>query len=357
MPQKLIFFHLLNNFTGSVQILRNVVELAVSEGYKVVVYTSETEGFLSQIDGVERRSNHYIRSNYRIITLFTFFFSQILLPFQLLRHRREQCIFYINTILPFSAIGMGKFLNKRVITHVHEYEINPKILSSFLFWIVRRFADDIIVVSHFLATSPGLLGSKVSVIPNSLSTKFLTAKQEIVTLGNPFSVLMLASLRPYKGIYEFLALAFKISEIKFTLVLSDPAEEVDLWISRLTVPSNLEIFPVQKEVIPFYQSASIIVNLAHPDKWLETFGMTVLEGMFFGLPAIVPTQGGVTELVTDHQNGFLIDYDHQDQIARQIRLLHHDSELYSRMSTNAKERSKDFSVESFNQKILQIWES
>jgi glycosyltransferase involved in cell wall biosynthesis len=252
---------------------------------------------------------------------------------------------------------MGKVLNKSVITHVHEYEISPGMLSRFLFWIVRRYTDDIIVVSHFLATSPGLSGRNVIVIPNSLSTKFLKTKNVIIPPGNPFSVLMLASLRPYKGIYEFLELAAQIPEVNFTLVLSDADEEVDLWKSKVVVSANLEIFPVQKDVIPFYQTASLILNLTHPDECLETFGMTILEGMFFRLPAIVPTQGGVTELVKEGENGFLIDCIHLDQIAEKIRLLSRDSELYNRMANGSKERAKHFSVESFNQKILELWEN
>ena len=56
MNKKIIVFHLLNNFTGSPMVLRNVIELMVRKGYDVELYTSSGDGFLSGISG-------YIPSN------------------------------------------------------------------------------------------------------------------------------------------------------------------------------------------------------------------------------------------------------------------------------------------------------
>ena len=128
MPQKIVFFHLLNNFTGSPQIFSSVINTAKQDGFEVKLYTSNTEGFLSDL---ETETNFYRRSEHRILTLFSFFFSQFLLSIKLLvKNKRADGIYYINTILPFGAILMGRLLGKRVITHVHEYEISPKLLSN-----------------------------------------------------------------------------------------------------------------------------------------------------------------------------------------------------------------------------------
>ncbi|TDQ19635.1 glycosyltransferase involved in cell wall biosynthesis [Algoriphagus boseongensis] len=354
MAKKILFFHLLNNFTGSPQVLRNVIEVAKLEGHQVELYTSSGTGFLSGISGIRYRSNFYYRSNIRLITLVTFFMSQVFLMGKLLRHRKEDCLFYVNTILPFSAIWMGKMLGKKVIVHVHEYEISPKILSRFLFWVVRSWADQIVVVSRFLAINPALGSRKSLVIHNSVKKEIEEEAVVFVPEKKSKSVLMLASLRPYKGIYEFVELAKRLPKLDFDLILSDSSEDVEKWKSGLNITPNLHIWPVQKEVVPWYKQAFLVLNLAHPDKWLETFGMTILEGMHFGVPAIVPTKGGVTELIEYGINGYLVDYTDLDKIEELIRKIDSSEELWKQLGAKAKEKAQDFTGRKFSSEIRNL---
>ena len=355
MKDKIVFFHLLNNFTGSPAVLVNVIQIAKDSGKEIHLYTSSGKGFLSGIKGIIYHPNHYVRSKYRIFTLFTFFISQFVLAFRLIRWRKENCVFYVNTILPFSAIWMGNWLKIKTLVHVHEYEVSPKILDKFLFWNIRNHADEVITVSHFLARNPSLQPKLSKVIPNAVALNFeKKARQNTFPDSGIFRVLMLASLRPYKGINEFVRLANELPELSFVLILSDLQAEVREWENSQNLPPNLSIFPVQENVIPFYQSSSLLLNLAHPDKWLETFGMTVLEGMHFGIPAIVPTQGGVTELVQDGFNGFLVDYTELRKIGLLISQISSDKELWETLSKNSKEKAKNFSYETFKTRILRI---
>lgn len=72
------------------------------------------------------------------------------------------------------------------------------------------------------------------------------------------------------------------------------------------MPEHLFIFPAQKDVHSFYQEAHLVLNLSHPEQWVETFGMTALEAMSYGLPVIAPPVGRPVELVTDDFNGYRI---------------------------------------------------
>lgn len=354
MKEKIVFFHLLNNFTGSPQILRNVIEAVLKDGFEVVLYTSSTPGFLSDIPGVVYRSNFYQRYPKRLITLFTFFLSQLLVGFVILKYWRSKSVFYTNTILPFSAVLAGRLMGKRVITHVHENEVSPQILDKFLFWVVRNFSSEKVVVSQFLALNPKLGNQHITLIPNTVYSKISKHASQVHWSPEEFTVLMLASLRPYKGISEYVDLSNRLPEISFVLVLSDAPKEVNDWKSGLNFGSNLKIFPVQEEVIPFYQKAHLILNLAHPEEWLETFGMTVLEGFNFGLPAIVPTVGGVAELVEDGVNGFKIDYTDSDLQAIKISELAQNRDLWNTLSTGAFQKSKLYSVAEFDRKVLKL---
>lgn len=355
MPKKIVFFHLLNNFTGSPLVLRNVIEIARDNGFEVELYTSNTEGFLTGISGITYHPNFYKRSEVRILTLFSFFLSQCLLSFlTLFNQRSSHSIFYVNTILPFGSIITGKILGRKVITHVHEYEISPKALSNFLFWVVRKFSSEVVLVSNFLKSNPKIQGTKSRVIYNCVTEDFERNVNRISDKKLGFKVLMLASLRPFKGIYEFIELAGKIPETQFVLVLSDESGEVAKFERENSIPENLKIFPVQKDVHFFYNSSSLVMNLAHKDKWVETFGLTVLEGMYYGLPAIVPTSGGITELVDTGINGFQIDYTRLDLIEGEIRKMMGNKNYWEKLSQEAFSKKEDFSRKAFKSQILQL---
>lgn len=248
----------------------------------------------------------------------------------------------------------GKILGRKVITHVHEYEISPKALSNFLFWVVRRFSSEVVIVSNFLKSNPNIQGIKSRVIYNCVTEDFERNVNKSSGKNSGFKVLMLASLRPYKGIYEFLELANRIPEANFLLILSDRSEEVSKFQEENSIPENLKIFSVQKDVHLFYKSSSLVINLAHKDKVLETFGLTILEGMYYGLPAIVPTCGGITELVDPGINGFQIDYTRLDLIEVEIKKMMSNKNYWEKLSQEALSKKDCFSRNAFKSQILQL---
>ena len=73
------------------------------------------------------------------------------------------------------------------------------------------------------------------------------------------------------------------------------------WFSTFV---NLKVYARQKDVVPFYREASVVLNLSNKEQFIETFGLTALEAMVFGLPVIVPTVGGIAEMVEDGVNGW-----------------------------------------------------
>ena len=88
---------------------------------------------------------------------------------------------------------------------------------------------------------------------------------------------------------------------------------------KIVIPQNLSIFPRQSNIHQFYNNASILLNLSNPNKVIETFGMTALEGMSAALPVIVPTVGGITEFVEDGVNGYKFEKSNEKQLSEKIR--------------------------------------
>ncbi len=120
---------------------------------------------------------------------------------------------------------------------------------------------------------------------------------------------------------------------------------------------NLQIIPRQNDVAPFYNEASIVLNLSDKRRFVETFGLTALEAMSAGLPVIVPTKGGIAEMVEDGVNGYKIDVQELEKIESHITAMLSDRDNYLQLAGKALEYSKTFNDEKMINGIISVLES
>jgi glycosyltransferase involved in cell wall biosynthesis len=104
----------------------------------------------------------------------------------------------------------------------------------------------------------------------------------------------------------------------------------------------------------YIERAHLVVNLSRVDLWIETFGLTILEAMVFGIPVIAPPVGGPTEILTHGHEGWLIDSRNSDALVDAVVLAAEDRELYLRMSSCARIRAREFDFASFALKLRAI---
>lgn len=75
----------------------------------------------------------------------------------------------------------------------------------------------------------------------------------------------------------------------------------------------------------------------------EGFGMVIIEAMTCGLPVIsFDCPNGPKDIITNNEDGFLIENGNIEQFAAKIRLLIEDFELRATMAKAAKEKSKKY---------------
>lgn len=359
--QKIIFVHLLNDYSGSPKVLSQVITACKEDGLEVALYTGKSSaGFLSN----STKQHHfyfYKRFENKIGTLISFVLSQMHLFFELLPYRNKDVIIYINTMLPFGAALFGKLFRKPVYYHIHETSIKPKLLKQFLRFIVQKTASKIIFVSNTLKEAELFENTAQTTIYNALPTVFakkaLANKYSMQDENGFFNVLMICSLKAYKGIGEFIEIA-KLCEvnknISFTLVLNAAQKEIDTYFSNRELAKNTTIIATQKELDSFYKNANLVLNLSRVDQWVETFGLTILEAMAYGIPVIVPPVGGPSEIVTDGVEGYLISSYEIDAIATKIRAISKNKELCIELSENARKRSLFFNEETFKSEVLKL---
>ncbi len=117
---------------------------------------------------------------------------------------------------------------------------------------------------------------------------------------------------------------------------------------------NLSILSRQNDVASLYNKASLVLNLSDIHKFIETFGLTALEAMSAGLPVVVPTVGGIAEMVEDGINGYKIDVQDLEKIETHIKLLLSERNRYQQMASNAQKYSQSYSEESMISAIAEI---
>ena len=356
MKNKIICFHLLNDYSGSPKVLSQVINGFVKAGSEVDLFCAKNdqEGFLSNLDKVNYHHFSYQWSSMKLLTLFRLFYSQLVLFLRLLSYWNQDVTFYVNTVLPFGALLAGKFMRKHVVCHLHETSIKPKILKWYLFKIVELSATDVIYVSEFLKEQEPIKRSVHHVVYNSLPLAFMNKAKEFSKQQKRDTVLMICSLKAYKGVFDFVSLATDMPAIKFELVVNAPFEALSDYFKEVKIPANLKIFPVQTNVHLFYSRAFMVLNLSHPDKWVETFGLTALEAMCYGVPVIVPPVGGIAEVVQHGVNGYKIDVRDSFAIKSIIKLMWKKPAAYRHFSSNAKKRILDFMPEIMQMKIQNI---
>ena len=358
---QIVCFHLYNDFSGSPIVLRMVLEGLLRKGFKVDLVTSNG-GVLDEligIDGFTKHSYFYRFSTNPAVTMARYAAVQIytfLLAFRWIFNR--DVVLYINTLLPVGPALAGRIMGKRVVYHYHENAFVKGFFYKTLSWMMQRLAHEIICVSEYQASSLTDC-SKVSVIPNALPKSFVEKiKPDTERAYNQKNILMLASLKSYKGTREFIELSAKLPEYRFTLVINDSQENIDEYITahRLdkTIGENLTIYPRQNDVTPFYNQASLLLNLSDKNRFIETFGMTVLEAMSAGLPVIVPTVGGVAEMVDDGENGYKIDVKDMDMIEIRLREMLSRKDMYKRMSEKALRKSRQYDSADMLRKLESI---
>ncbi|RZK31861.1 MAG: glycosyltransferase [Hymenobacter sp.] len=221
--------------------------------------------------------------------------------------------------------------------------------------VAQHTAQQLLCVSEHVRTTLALPNSQQQVVHNALPASFIEQANRAslpYASPQPFVVLMACSLRDYKGVPEFFALARSLPEMSFELVLNASAEAVATYASQHLAPANLTLFSAAHNMHPHYQRAAVVVNLSRPDEWVETFGMTILEAMAYGRPVIVPPVGGVAEVNVHAHTGFAIDGRNLPALQTILRLLQHNGPLYARMAAAARLRADAFSPARFAEQLV-----
>ncbi|MDA7840678.1 glycosyltransferase [Luminiphilus sp.] len=214
--------------------------------------------------------------------------------------------------------------------------------------------------SRFTANFYELKKVKKVVVLNEVDTKIKRAGALMsecqVAPRRPFIVLMLASLKTYKGVYDFFEvskLLIESNDIIFRLVANANGKEIARFKHECS-GSNFEVVIGGGDVTAHLSEAAVVVNMSHPDRWVETFGLTLIEAFCFGVPVIAPDIGGPLDIVTHGEDGFLLHHQQKDVIASKILKMANDHHYWQKLSDNARKKGDRFSDGSMGEIIRKL---
>jgi len=354
----IVFCHLLNDSSGSPRVLRSTLQACDGYTDRLLYIGSQGRGVLEEAC-VPTRRYWYHRSKFRIITLFNYLASQVFLYRSLSRAKDipTDATVFVNTLLPFGAMLWGWRSGREVIVHIHEVSISPKLLRYCLIGCASYFADKLLYVSQdHLARLP-IFGPPAEIIFNPVDP-ILKARAEKVLYSprksGAFEVIMLASLRGYKGIEEIIALARalrKRDDIHFTLVLNADPDVIEAFNDLNPPNDNLTVHSRTNNPSTFYVRADLLLNLSRTDQCIETFGLTIVEAMTFGVPVIVPPVGGPAEIVSHGVQGYCIDSRDSSAVEAAVLELADNKDRAISMSENARIHARKFSFDIYARKL------
>lgn len=270
-----------------------------------------------------------------------------------------------NTTAVLEGIYISKKLNKPLIWHVHEIIVKPKIISNVINFLMGRYADKIVTVSHAVAThikqSRFIKDAQVDVIYNGVDNEIYRKininhlYEKFKISDNTYVIGMIGRVNAWKGQDDFLDAITPIlaTNKNVIAIMAGSAFEGEEW--RITALENkISTLPVASQIqrIDYYSNTTELYNLFDvfvlPSTNPDPLPTVVLEAMACGKPVVAYKHGGVCEMVVPNINGLLVEPNSSELLSQAISVLLENTATRKQFGENSENRQKTlFSLESY----------
>ena len=314
---------------GAQQHVLQISKQLIHDGHEIIV-VSGSEGIFS--DKIKAVGCKYIRIStlFRKISILNDVKSLITLR-RLLKNESPDVLalhsFKAGVVGRLASFGLGT----RVIFTAHGWSHirSSKILIACIYIIIEKvlalFSDKIICVSRadieFAIDKMGLPTDKLLLIHNGTPfSSFHAEKPRCSMKDESIKLLSVVRFQPPKDFITLLEGLRLLRDINWTLTFLGDGEQLDYvksYAKGLGISDRLKFEGFVSSIDEYYLDHDALLLISHS----EGLPIAILEAMSFRLPIIASDVGGVSELVTDGENGYLIAPNDFQCIASKIAFL------------------------------------
>ncbi|HEX8287413.1 MAG TPA: glycosyltransferase, partial [Pyrinomonadaceae bacterium] len=236
-------------------------------------------------------------------------------------------------------------------------------------WMAEQ-ADYVVAVSeatrNYMKQVDGIRGDHIETVhlgfdfekrkPNSDQRKII--RDEFGFTEKDFVVGYVANLLPGKGhlrlIEAFSEVVKEASEARLFLVGHSKLAEVDQAIEEFSLQQKVVLTGWRDDVAACLNAIDLFV---HPSL-SEAFSQVLIEALSVRLPVVITNVGGASEVITDGENGFLIEPDNAQAIRDKILELYGSKPLRDKIAFAGHESARRrFNVEQMVNRQFELYEN
>lgn len=266
-------------------------------------------------------------------------------------------------IKDFIIVSLVKILHRNVIIHFHNKGVK-KYQDNLIFnFLYRRFFKNLKII---LLAEPLYNDIKkyvkrenVFICPNGIPQSRVN-KERQERESNKFNILFLSNIMKEKGVWTLLEACKILQEKGYDFVCDFVGKWSDISEDKLCEQINkynLHRYVKShgpkygQDKIKYFNNANIFTLPTYDD----CFPLTLLEAFEYGLPCIASDEGGISDIIDNGKNGFVIPSKNPYLLANKISYFIDNKDEIIKFSENARNKFvSKYTIQTFEQNIISI---
>lgn len=328
----------------------------------VANYSSSVGGISSQVDMLYKNLRRE-GADVRLVSTKSSLFFKPLIFLRVLNTVRQYEILHVHGCSWFGflpiimGVAAGRLFRRKTIVTYHGGDAG-NFLSSYGFFVkpFLRLADSITVPSSYLQDVFKKEGIDAVIIPNILDIERFTYVERKKLKPKFLIVKHLEAIYNVElGIRAFSIVKKHFPDAELRIVGSGSQEnELKSLVKELGLSDSVVFLGAvdHRKIADIYKESDIFLNCSR----IESFGMVILEAMASGLPVISTNVGGVSSIIKDGVNGFLVETGASDDMANRILYLLENPSVAAKISENGRKTAENYSWDNIRLSLNSIYQ-
>lgn len=261
----------------------------------------------------------------------------------------------------FLVVQLLKLMGRKVVVHYHNKGVVTRQDKKLDDWMYRRFFKDIKVIllsdALYEDVKKYVKREDVLICENGIPGNAVDAK-DITRANTTPRILFLSNLLIAKGVFVLLDALKMLDDKKLNFICNFVGAETN-EIDAQRFQEEVEMRNLQNKVAYLGKKyGEEKENLYKKSDFFilptlnECFPLVLLEAMQHALPCVASEVGGISSIIHDGENGYLVEMNNPKALADSIEKLLKDADLRKNMGENGWMRFKrDFTLEAFEKRM------